>query len=100
MKRIAIAAALGIGAAVFQTSGIAADAKLAQAALKEHGCLACHEADKKKVGPSFKDVSAKFKGKQAEDVMASMKTKPVHKSVLQKTSDPSLKVIMEWVLTQ
>ena len=26
---------------------------------KAKGCLKCHEADKKKVGPSFKDIAAK-----------------------------------------
>ena len=29
--------------------------------LKAKGCLNCHEADKKKVGPSFKDIAAKHK---------------------------------------
>lgn len=28
---------------------------------KAKGCLNCHEMDKKKVGPSFKDLSAKYK---------------------------------------
>jgi cytochrome c len=32
--------------------------------VKAKGCLGCHEADKKKVGPSFKDVAAKYKGDQ------------------------------------
>ena len=100
MKRIIIFAAAGIAAAFFQTSGYAADAKLAQAELKEHGCLACHDVDKKKVGPAYKEVAAKFKGKQVEEAMGSMKSKPVHKAVLQKTTDPSLKVMMEWILTQ
>ena len=30
--------------------------------LKSKGCLNCHDFDKKKVGPSFKDVAAKHKG--------------------------------------
>ena len=30
--------------------------------LKAKGCLNCHEMDKKKVGPAFKDVAAKYKG--------------------------------------
>ena len=29
---------------------------------KSRGCLACHGADKKIVGPAFKDVAAKYKG--------------------------------------
>jgi cytochrome c len=56
MKRLlVIAAAAGAIAAgaVFAQSG--ADV------LKAKGCLNCHEADKKKVGPSFKDIAAKYK---------------------------------------
>ena len=29
---------------------------------KAKGCLNCHEMDKKKVGPSLKDIAAKYKG--------------------------------------
>jgi cytochrome c len=29
--------------------------------VKAKGCLNCHEMDKKKVGPSFKDLTAKYK---------------------------------------
>jgi cytochrome c551/c552 len=33
--------------------------------LKSKGCVNCHDAEKKKVGPSMKDIAAK-KGKPAE----------------------------------
>lgn len=34
--------------------------------LNKTGCMACHAKDKKLVGPSFKDIAAKYKGdKQA-----------------------------------
>lgn len=29
---------------------------------KKAGCLSCHTVDKKLVGPSFKDVAAKYRG--------------------------------------
>ena len=48
----AAAAALAAGVA-FAQSG--ADV------LKARGCLNCHEADKKKVGPALKDIAAKHK---------------------------------------
>ena len=35
--------------------------------LKAKGCLNCHDMDKKKVGPSFKDLAAKYKGKQGAE---------------------------------
>lgn len=54
---LAAAAALAAGTANADT-----------AELKAKGCLGCHDMDKKKVGPAFKDVAAKYKGdKDAED---------------------------------
>lgn len=34
--------------------------------LKAKGCLNCHDADKKKMGPSMKDIAAKKAGKSDE----------------------------------
>ena len=99
MKRLGITIAAGLTALFIQNVGYAAvDAKAAQAAAKEHGCLNCHEADKKKIGPAYKDVSAKFKGKTLQDAMAGMKANAVHKGSLGKTNDEQLKTILEWVL--
>ena len=36
-----------------------------EAAMNKAGCMACHAKDKKLVGPSFKDIAAKYKGKDA-----------------------------------
>ena len=66
---------------------------------QEHGCLKCHDVDKKKVGPSYKDISAKLKGKKVEEGMAAVKAKPVHKQALGNTKDGSLKEIMQWVMS-
>lgn len=100
MKRAFITTSLGIAIAVLQSTACAeVDATLAQSKAKEYGCLICHATDKKKVGPAYQAVSEKFKGKNANDVMVSMKSRPAHESVLKKTSDDSLKVIFEWILT-
>ena len=40
----------------------AADAAKAQELAKSKNCFTCHSVDKKLVGPSFKDVAAKYKG--------------------------------------
>jgi cytochrome c len=96
MKKILIAAAAGMTVAVFQTAAYAA----AEDDMKSAGCPGCHEVDKKKVGPAFKDVSAKYKGKKVDEVMAGMKSKPVHKGVLGKTNDASLAGMLEWVQKQ
>ncbi len=100
MKRAVITTAVGIAAVLFQTVGHAeVDAKWAQAEAKEHGCLTCHAVDKKKVGPSYKAVSEKYKGKKLNDVIGSVKKSPVHEGVIKTTSEQDLKLIMEWVLS-
>jgi cytochrome c len=99
MKRILMVAAAGVAMGVFQAT-YAVDAKMAQDEMKEHGCVKCHEVDKKKVGPSLKDVAAKYKGKSVDEVMTSMKSKPVHKPVVSKAGDSSLKTIIEYYLAQ
>jgi cytochrome c len=98
MKTFVAAVALGFAVAGFQFSAQAADPRGMDEA-REHGCLKCHDVDKKKVGPAYKDISAKLKGKTADEGVAAMKAKPVHKSVLQKSTDSSLKEIMTWVLS-
>jgi cytochrome c len=45
---------------LFASSAAFADADLA----KKHNCVACHLADKKKYGPSFKDIAAKYQGQK------------------------------------
>lgn len=56
MKLIFIA--LGLSALLF-SSVASADLALA----KKSGCLACHSIEKKMVGPAWKDVAARYKGK-------------------------------------
>ena len=98
MKRIVVPTACMLFLAL-QSGAYAADAKRAMDEAQEHGCLKCHDVDKKKVGPSYKDISAKLKGQKVDDAIAAMKEKPVHKSVVQKAKDSSLKEIMEWVMS-
>lgn len=100
MKHLVLATAAAAAIAVFQTVALAApDAESAKADLKEHGCLMCHSITKKKVGPAYQDVAAQFKGKTAADLMAAMKSKSVHASVLKKTDDSELKEMIEYILT-
>ncbi len=37
-------------------------AQASEALAKKYNCLACHQTDKKLVGPSYQDVAAKYKG--------------------------------------
>jgi len=63
----------------------------AQDVLKAKGCLGCHEMDKKKVGPSFKDSAAKHKGNKdaAGAIVAKMKEGKGHPKIA--GSDDDLK---------
>jgi cytochrome c len=67
--------------------------------LKAKGCLNCHEYDKKKVGPAYKDVAAKYMGKKgAEDALvAKLKEGKDHPKIA--ASDAELKAAVQHVLT-
>ncbi|MDH5211399.1 MAG: cytochrome C', partial [Betaproteobacteria bacterium] len=41
---------------------LAAPARADEAMAKKYNCLACHQTDKKLVGPSYKDIAKKYKG--------------------------------------
>jgi cytochrome c len=91
MKAIAMTAVLATGMLVAGT----ACADEGEALAKSSGCLNCHAVDTKKVGPAYKDVAKKFKGKPRADVIAAMKAASVHASV--KVSDKDLSEIAEWI---
>ena len=42
---------------------MAVDADAAQALARQSNCFKCHAIDKKKDGPAWRDVAAKYKGK-------------------------------------
>jgi cytochrome c len=102
MRRVFIVTAVGIAALFLQTYSYAAEDlahRWGLAEAKEHGCIVCHDVDKKKVGPAYKEVSAKYKGKSAADASAAMKALPVHQGALKKTPDADLKLLTEWILS-
>jgi cytochrome c len=66
MKKIILRTALSI-AALLGNQAAMAD----QALATSKNCMACHAADKKLLGPSYKDVAAKYAGqKDAADKLA------------------------------
>ena len=69
MNKIALTAAVGTALAALVAAPAFANADLAQ----KKSCLACHAADKKLVGPSYKDVAAKYAGQK--DAAAMLATK-------------------------
>ena len=67
--------------------------------LKAKGCLNCHEMDKKKVGPAFKDVAAKYKGDKAAEAMLVGKLKEGKTHPKIGASDAELKAAVGHVLS-
>ena len=68
----------------------------AQDSLKK--CMGCHDMDKKKVGPSFKDITKKYKGNNEASgmVVAKMKEGKGHPKVA--GSDAELKSAVDAAL--
>lgn len=100
MKHMILAAAL----AVMATGSWAATA---DEALNKSGCIACHQKDKKLIGPAFKDIAAKYKG---QDVTAKLMDKvrkggsgvygpiPMPPNGPDKINDADLKLVVESIL--
>lgn len=87
---------------------LAAGPALANADLaKKKNCMACHAIDKKLVGPSYKDVAAKYAGQK--DAVAKLTQKvlkggsgvwgPVPMPANPQVSEAEAKQLVEWVLT-
>jgi cytochrome c len=93
-KAIVIVASAALGLAVAGL-GMASE-ELA----KKSGCLGCHDVAKKKAGPAFKDVAAKYKGQAdaADKLVAELGDTKKHPA--NKASPEDRKAIVTWVLTQ
>ena len=100
MKRVLFATAIALLAA----GPALADQALATA----KNCMACHAVDKKLVGPSYKEVAAKYSGqKDAVDKLAAKIMKggsgvwgPVPMPANAQVNDADAKKLAAWVLTQ
>lgn len=91
----------------FVCTAHADDAKKAQALASSNGCMACHAVDTKLVGPSYKDVAAKYHGNKNAEALLMKKVKdggsgvwgsipmPPHPGI----SGADLKTLVDWVLS-
>lgn len=64
-KLLAVAALSSVG--FLSLPAYAVDAAAGEATARQNGCLKCHGIDKKKDGPSYKEVAAKYKGKAGSE---------------------------------
>lgn len=93
MRLLAIAAVIaGMSAA----AGV--QAQSGDDLLKSKGCLGCHDFDKKKVGPAYKDVAAKHKGDAKAEGMLVAKLKDGKGHMKINASEADIKKMVERVL--
>ena len=94
MKSVVIAAVVAVGMAAAGT------ASAQEALAKSSGCMNCHDVATKKIGPAFKEVAAKYKGKADAEAMlvTKLSTAKGHPEVKAKGDD--LKGLVKWVLAQ
>jgi cytochrome c len=89
-------------------AAFSAPAMADQALATAKNCMACHAADKKLVGPSYKEVAAKYSGqKDAVDRLAAKILKggagvwgPVPMPANAQVSEADAKKLAGWVLSQ
>ena len=94
-------------AAAASLSGAAALAADAQQLLKDKACLACHVVDKKLVGPSYKEVAAKYKSRKDAEAYLVKKIKagstgvwgPVPMPPNATVNDGDAKTLAKYILT-
>jgi cytochrome c len=75
---------------------------------KKHGCFACHTVDKKMVGPSYKDVAAKYRGDKGAEAKLVDKVKKGGAGVWGQVPmppnaaapDPDIRALVKWILSQ
>ena len=99
-----------LATSLFVTAGVlacAGNALASEALAKKYNCLACHAMDKKLIGPSYKEVAAKYKGDGGAEAKLIGKVKngssgtwgqvpmPPNASV----PDADIKTMVKWVLS-
>jgi len=97
----------GVAALALSSSAFASEAIATKA-----GCLACHTVDKKLVGPSYKDIAAKYKGQADAPAKLADKVRkggvgvwgpppiPMPPNSVEKISDADLNTVVQWILAR
>lgn len=75
---------------------------------KKHACFACHTVDKKMVGPSYKDVAAKYRADKEAPAKLAAKVKNGSQGVWGNVPmppnaaipDADVTALVKWILSQ
>ena len=100
MRNTVIAAAVALAL-------VPAAASANEALATKSGCLACHAVDKKVVGPSYKEVAAKYRNDKDAEAKLAAKVKAGGTGVWgqvpmppnSQVSDADIKTLVKWVLS-
>ena len=82
-------------------------AQASQALAEKQGCTACHQVDKKIIGPTYNDVAKKYKGDKEAAAKLAVKVKkgstgvwgPIPMPPNDKVSEADAKILVDWVLS-
>jgi cytochrome c len=85
---------------------LAAPARADEALAKKYNCLACHQVDKKVVGPAYKEIAKKYKGQSGAPALLAAKVKkggsgtwgPIPMPPNPAVPDADLKKLVDWIL--
>jgi cytochrome c len=102
MTKLHFAASAMLAACALSSTAFA-DEKLAQAS----GCMVCHAIDKKLIGPSYKEVAAKYRDDKGAEPALFKKVKAGGKGVWgeipmppnPQVKDDDIHAIVKWVLS-
>lgn len=95
--------AMLVSLGVLTAGNAAASEKLAQSS----GCMTCHTVDRKVIGPSYKEIAAKYRNDKSAEANLVKKVKSGGSGVWGSTPMPpnahvkedDIKAIVQWMLT-
>jgi cytochrome c len=99
----AVAVALSVAGVL-----LALPSQASEALAKKHNCLACHATDKKLVGPSYKEVAAKYAKDPGAQAKLADKVKKGGQGVWGQVPmppnptvpDAEVQALVKWILSQ
>lgn len=102
MKGLVAAAAIAV------SFSVSFSAQASDELAKKYACFACHTLDKKMVGPSYKDVAAKYRGDKQAPAKLAAKVKNGGQGVWGNVPmppnaavpDADINALVKWILSQ
>jgi cytochrome c len=98
---------LSAACAAFAVGAFAGAAHANEKLAQSSGCMTCHSIDKKIIGPSFKEIAAKYRNDKNAEADLFKKVKSGGKGVWGETpmppnahvKDEDIKTLVHWILT-